>query len=159
MPQRILQRGACAALLSGLLLVLRGRSELASGAAPLNAISHWLWPRSAFAVNGVSLRHTTTGALIHFGASCFWSALYEWRRSARRPCEGVPPLRDALALTALAAWVDLAVAPPALRPGFERRLSATSLCLVYAAFGAGLALGERKPRPPAATRQGLPHEH
>ncbi len=159
MPQRILQRAAGGALLSGLLLVLRGRRDDGDGAVPLNAISHWLWPRSAFRARGFSARHTVTGALIHVGASCFWSLVFEGRRLLRgaqapepRPRE---VLRDALALSALAAWVDLKGVPPALRPGFERRLRADSLCLVYLGFAAGLALGElckAAPRAPGPAR-------
>lgn len=147
MPQRILQRAAAGALLSGLLLILRGRRENGDGAVPLNAISHWLWPRSAFRARGVSMRHTATGALIHFGASCFWSAIFEGRRLLR-PAPAAGPrevLTDALALSAAAAWVDLVLVPPSLSPGFERRLHRKSLCLVYLGFAAGLALGELWP--------------
>ena len=69
-------------------------------------------------------------------------------------------LAQSLALSALAAWVDLAVVPPALSPGFERRLSRGSLCLVYLGFAAGLALGElwpgtgrAAPRPSLASKR------
>lgn len=147
MPRRLLQRAAGGALLSGLLLYLRGRRENGDGAVPLNAISHWLWPRSAFRARGLSVRHTATGALIHFGASCFWSAIFEGRRLLR--CASAPRapevVMDALALSAAAAWVDLVLVPPALSPGFERQLQRKSLCLVYLGFAAGLALGELWP--------------
>ncbi|MBB2487657.1 hypothetical protein H5407_20670 [Mitsuaria sp. WAJ17] len=165
MPQRILQRAAGGALLSGLLLVLRGRHDDGDGAVPLNTISHWVWPDSAFHARGLSVRHTATGALIHFGASCFWSVIFEGRRLLR-PARAPEPsvrevLRDALALSAAAAWVDLALVPPALSPGFERRLSGSSLCRVYLAFAAGLALGElwpaaARPQRPARRLSG-PH--
>lgn len=168
---RILQRGAWAALVSGLLLVRQGRRDACSGAAPLNAISHWLWPESALRHCGLSARYTLAGALIHYGASCFWSAIYEGHRQAGTrvaPSErtsattsATPPAKparvtpaealgddlvDALALTAIAAWVDLVLVPPRLSPGFERQLSDASLCRVYLAFGAGMAWGEARCR-------------
>ena len=160
MPQRILQRAAGGALLSGLLLVLCGRRDDGDGAVPLNTISHWLWPRRAFRARGFSARHTVTGTLIHFGASCFWSVVFEGRQLLRSP-RGPEPrpqevLRDALALSAVAAWVDLKGVPPALSPGFERRLRADSLCLVYLSFAAGLALGELWPAAARAQRPARP---
>lgn len=154
--RRILQRGAWAALISGLLLVRQGRRDARSGAAPLNAISHWLWPDRALRHRGLSARYTLTGAFIHWGASCFWSAIYEGHRQAGALGSPPPPapanealsndLVDALALSAIAAWVDLVLVPPRLSPGFERQLSDASLCRVYLAFGAGLAWGEARCR-------------
>ena len=155
MPQ-ILQRAAWAALLSGLLLLRQGRRDTRSAAAPLNAISHWLWPAGALRARDFSVRHTFTGGLIHYGASCFWSALFDLRPGApaarpieRRPGPSPRPphrrvLVDALALTAVAAWVDLVLVPPRLSPGFERRLTDGSLCRVYLAFALGLAWGETR---------------
>ncbi|HLO94982.1 MAG TPA: hypothetical protein VK195_11735 [Burkholderiaceae bacterium] len=158
--QRAVHRAGWAALLSGLLLVQCGRREAGAGAVPLNAISHWLWPRSAFRARGLSARHTATGALIHYGASCFWSVLFEVRhllRPAPAPGErAVRTVQDALVLSALAAWVDLVLVPPALSPGFERRLSAPSLCLVYLSFAAGLVLGELGSVPEQAARDARP---
>lgn len=162
MRRRMLRRAACGALLSGLLLVLRGRHDRGDGTVPINAISHWLWPGSAFEARGLSLRHTATGSVIHLGASCFWSLVFEGRQLLRPP--PIAPqaaavsavLTDALALSAAAAWVDLVLVPPALSPGFERQLSGASLCLVYLGFAAGLALGELWPpptRPRRADRQ------
>ena len=51
---------------------------------------------------------------------------------------------DAVAATAVAAVVDLAIVPRRLTPGFERRLSARSLALVYGALAVGLLLGARR---------------
>ena len=49
----------------------------------------------------------------------------------------------ATAVSAAAAFVDYAVVPKRLTPGFEAHLPARSIALVYVAFGLGLALGER----------------
>lgn len=154
--RRVLRRGTTAAFVSGLVLVVLGRREARSGAAPLNAISHWLWPRSALRADGLSTRHTVPGVVIHWGASCFWSALYE----GPRRCQGTRPgaaVCDAMALSTVAAWVDLVGVPERLSPGFEHRLSPPSLCLVYLAFAAGLVLGEFLPaRTPIARRTRQP---
>jgi hypothetical protein len=45
------------------------------------------------------------------------------------------------AATAAAAVVDLALTPQRSTPGFERRLSARSLVMVYGAFALGVAAG------------------
>jgi hypothetical protein len=47
----------------------------------------------------------------------------------------------AAAASAVACFTDYQLTPPRLRPGFEERLSRTSLLMVYLAFGAGLAAG------------------
>src|SRR5690606_8083831 len=51
-----------------------------------------------------------------------------------------PVLITAAAVAAGACLVDLRCTPQRLTPGFERRLSPSSLFVVYAAFGIGLAL-------------------
>ena len=43
----LLTGGMLAATLSGAVLLWRGRRETGNPAAPVNAISHWLWPQQA----------------------------------------------------------------------------------------------------------------
>ena len=129
--------GTVASLLSAGMLALRGRCEVRSASAPLNAPSHWLFGRSALRSSRPSLRHTLSGMLIHHGSSIFWALIYS--RLLHR--QQVPPSLGALLISALAAWVDLRLVPERLTPGFERRLTRKSLMLVYAAFAFGLALG------------------
>jgi hypothetical protein len=50
-------------------------------------------------------------------------------------------VRDAAAMTAVAAFVDYQLTPKRLTPGFEAHLSKGAMVGVFAAFGAGLALG------------------
>jgi hypothetical protein len=130
--------GLAAALLSTA-LTWRGRMEQRSAAAPLNAISHWFWPRSALWRDDVSLRHTGTGIALHLGSSLLWSTVYALLRSARPEPGPVDALGDAAAVTALAATVDLAIVPERLSPGFEHRLRPAGLGWVYGAFAVGLA--------------------
>lgn len=131
----------CAGALSTLVLAWRGRRETGSAVAPINAVSHWLWPRSALRRNEPSLRYTGTGALTHHLAAVFWCLLYEAVVERRRRPTPATMVGDAAAVTALAAVVDLKLVPKRLSPGFEHRISKPSLVLVYAALAAGMALG------------------
>ena len=131
--------GTVAALLSAAMLLWRGRQD-SSAAAPINAISHWLWPRSAMTRDDASLRYTGTGGAVHLASSMLWSAIYGGVRTQRRYPTALNAVTDAAAVTALAAVVDLKLVPERLTPGFQHRLSGRSLFLVYAGFGLGLAL-------------------
>jgi hypothetical protein len=137
----MLTDGTLAGVLSAIALVWRGRRETASGAAPINSVSHWLWPGEAFRRQDVTLKHTAVGAAVHYASSLFWAALYAWMRERRLKPTPLNAVTDATAVTALAATVDLRLVPERLTPGFEKRLSKPSLGLVYLCFGAGLALG------------------
>lgn len=139
-PGRWLASGMLAGTLSAAVLAWRGRAENRSAAAPLNAISHWLWGRPALHRNDTTLDHTAAGTAIHFLSSLFWAAAYEALCAARRRATPAAAVADAAAVTAVAAVVDLRVVPERLTPGFERRLSNGSLALVYSSFAAGLAI-------------------
>lgn len=132
--------GLLAAALSAAVLLWRGRTDTGSAAAPLNAVSHWIWPHAALRRDDVSLKHTVTGSVTHAAASLFWAAFYSLIRHARREPTAVNAVVDAAALTTVAAVVDLKVVPKRLSPGFEERLNRGSLVLVYVGFAAGLAL-------------------
>lgn len=138
---RVLTDGLLAAVLSGALLLWRGRTDTGRAWPPINAISHWIWPREALRRSDASVKHTLTGALVHYGSSVFWAFVYRWLRSRRRHTGALDAAADAAAVTALAAVVDLALVPQRLSPGFERRLTRPSLGLVYAGFAVELALG------------------
>ena len=139
--RRVLVSGALAGLLSNLMLAWLGRSEGAGAAAPLNAISHWLWDREALWQNAATVKYTLSGTAIHFASSLFWAVFYEMLRAARRRHDEMNAVKDALAMAAVAAVADLKCVPPRLKPGFEERLSDRGLLLVYLSFAAGLALG------------------
>jgi len=132
--------GTLAALASMAVLLWRGRHDSGSAAAPVNAITHWLWPRKALSRDEASLRYTGTGGVVHLASSMLWSAVYGGVRTRRREPTALNAVTDAAAVTAVAALVDLKLVPERLTPGFEHRLSGRSLFMVYAGFGIGLAL-------------------
>lgn len=133
--------GLLAAGVSGLALLWRGRVDTGAAVAPVNAVSHWIWPREALRRDRPSWRHTGVGAVVHSASSMVWAGVYAWLRARRRHPTPVNALGDAAAATAMAALVDLKLVPRRLTPGFERRLTPRSLGIVYAGFAAGLAAG------------------
>jgi hypothetical protein len=161
--------GSAASALSLIALMLGGRRENASAVAPINAVSHWLYGPRAYRVDRTTLAHTALGAGVHHASAILWGGLYALllRRMAAsrpRPATGasrgtgasapglsVPEVvAGAAVVTAVAALTDLRLVPPRLSPGFENRLSPTSVTAVYVAFGTGLALAGM-----AALRPGL----
>ena len=139
--------GSVASLLSTAALARAGPRENGYAAAPVNAISHWIWGPPAFRVNRTTLRHTLAGYLIHHAASVFWGVLHAlaWgvQPQAKRP---LPALVGAAAAAAAAYFVDYRMTPERLTPGFEHRLSTRALVTVYASFALGLALGSIESR-------------
>jgi hypothetical protein len=134
--------GAAASIASTAALALCGRRETGNAAAPVNAVSHWVWDKEAFAADRPSARHTLTGYLVHHGAALFWATLHAraWgmHEENKRPLRA---LAGGAAASAVACFVDYRLTPERLTPGFEHRLSGKSMALAYACFGLGLALG------------------
>jgi len=134
--------GTSASITSTAVLMASGAAEAGHPLAPTNAISHWYWGEPATRRDRFSWRHTVLGYLTHHAASLFWAAIYEKLFGERRVHKSaVRALGEAAAVAALACFVDYRLTPQRLMPGYERRLSRRSLAAVYAAFGAGLALG------------------
>jgi hypothetical protein len=134
--------GSVASIASTAALLVAGRGENGHAAAPVNAISHWVWDHPALRQDGPSLRHTLIGYLVHHGASIFWGTLHAraWgcRPAAKKPLSAIA---GAAAAAAVACFVDYRLTPERLTPGFEHRLSRKSMMAVYACFALGLALG------------------
>ena len=139
--------GLLASALSTMVLARSGRRDTGSRAAPVNAISHWFWPVQAFERDDLSLKHTLTGALVHTGSAMVWAGAYVALRAFRRRPDVSNAVTDAVAVTAIAALVDLKLVPERLTPGFEKRLRPSSTVSVYVAFAAGLALAGWLTRP------------
>jgi hypothetical protein len=146
--KRAMVSGGLAGLFSLVTLAVRGRQELKSAAAPLNAPSHWVHGQEALAQNRPTLRHTVPGVLIHQASGVFWGLLFDqvWQRVVRRaPREATTSLPvvalGAASLTAVAALVDLKMVPDRLTPGFQKRLSSKGTAMVYVSFAVGLAAG------------------
>lgn len=135
--------GSTASAVSTLALIAAGGAENDRAAAPINAISHWLWRRKAFRQDGISGKYTFAGYLIHHAASVFWAALFGCVRQRLRPASLPADLAAGIAVSAAACAVDYRCTPERFTPGFERRLSRTSMGLVYLAFGVGLAVATR----------------
>ena len=140
--------GAAAGLCSLVALAVRGRIELKSAVAPVNAPSHWLWGDVALRQRRWSWRYTGVGVAIHQASAVMWGVLH-----AQRAPQPPAPLRDAIVTTATAALVDLALTPRRLTPGFEQRLSPKGLAWVYAAFAVGLVVASRPQRRRATPSQ------
>ena len=134
--------GSAASAASALALLLAGKLEPQRPAAPLNAISHWIYGDSALHKDKPTLRHTLTGYLIHHAASIFWAVLHAqvWNRR-QKAIEPLPAIATAAATAGVACFVDFQLTPHRLTPGFEHRLSRPALAGVYASFALGLALG------------------
>jgi hypothetical protein len=135
--------GSAASVLSAAFLALAGHRECGHHpAAPVNAISHWIWDEAALREDGASARHTLAGFLIHHAASIWWGVWHAraWgtRPNSKRP---LPALAGAATAAAVACFVDYRMTPERLTPGFEHRLSSRALLGVYACFALGLALG------------------
>ena len=139
---RGLLSGTCASILSTLALAARGRRETGSAVAPINAVSHWYWGDPATRVDHANLKNTVPGYLTHHATSIFWAVLFEKVFGGSMRGRPGPTVAMSAATAAVACFVDYQMTPRRLTPGFEHRLSRTSLLLVYAAFAAGLAATE-----------------
>jgi len=134
--------GWLAAVTSTAALAACGAAEISRPVAPTNAVSHWFYGERAARQDGFSWRHTVVGYATHHVASLFWAFLYE-KFFADRRARATPArlVGDAVAVAAVACFVDYQLTPRRFVPGYERRLSRTSLAVVYLAFAAGLATG------------------
>jgi hypothetical protein len=115
------------------------RREGATAYAPLNAVTHCIWPERAPRERGFSLRHTVLGLGIHQAAAVFWALLFE-RIVPRAPREHPVAVAAAAAGTAATAYlVDYHFVPKRLTPGFEAHLGPRSMTHVYVGIALGLA--------------------
>lgn len=127
--------GAISALVLLALGARRGRAR-----APVDAISHWVWPWRAYWQPGRAVRPVWTGLAIHQAASVLWAGVHAgWRGRHCASQTDAAALGAGLVVAALAAFVDLRLTPRRFTPGFEHQLARRELALVYAAFGLALA--------------------
>ena len=86
------------------------------------------------------LRHTLTGIVTHQLSTVFWATLYALVRGRRNAVRSVPQaLLGGIATSAAAAAIDYTLVPRRLSPGFENRLSRSSMVGVFAAIAGGIA--------------------
>ncbi|MFL9963777.1 hypothetical protein PQR02_22455 [Paraburkholderia sediminicola] len=146
---RILRRavipGSAAASTSALVAAVRATGDGSTPYAPFNAVTHWIWPRRAFAETGPSVRFTLSGLAIHYAAAIFWGALFESLlirryRNQQASSDPVAVAGTAATVATVAYVVDYHGVPKRLTPGFEAHLSKRSIFYVYAGFAAGFAV-------------------
>lgn len=78
--------GSLASVLSTAVLVIAGRREAGSAAAPINAVSHWYW--------GDEAPHCQRTDLTHHGAATFWALAGVYAAFAVGLGAGALALRD-----------------------------------------------------------------
>jgi hypothetical protein len=143
----VAQRAVFSGLVAGTVAAgVAGWRAVAEGStvcAPLNAVTHCLWPRRALRERRFSTRFTLTGFVIHEFSAIFWAVLFEAlnaRLSRDRARPDPVAVASAATATAAAAYVvDYHVVPQRFTPGFDVHLSNRSLTAVYVALAAGLA--------------------
>lgn len=133
--------GTVGSAASSVALTLLARAEGHGALQPVNATSHWLHGSRAASVRRLDLEHTVVGYATHQAATVFWAVLFERWIAARRPLAPLPMLRDALAVSLLAAAVDYGATPKRFTPGWELVLSKRAMAGAYVAMAAGLAAG------------------
>ncbi|MCS0501240.1 hypothetical protein [Ancylobacter mangrovi] len=133
---RVLLSGTTAGLLMAAVLAGCARRKGYTAVQPLNATSHWLDGGRAARTRQVDLAHTLPGVATHLAASIFWAGVFEAarRRGPRRPLVG-----DTAGVAALAAFVDYAVVPKRLTPGWEDVVGWRDIALAYAAMAIAFA--------------------
>ena len=133
--------GSLASVLSAAYLAWAGHRR-GQPAAPVNAVSHWVFGDPALRQGQPTVSHTLTGYLIHHGAAVFWGVLHAkaWgaRAQAKKP---LPAVAGAVAAASVACLVDYQLTPRRLTPGFEHRLGRPEMANVYAFFAIGIAIG------------------
>lgn len=133
--------GSLAAMLSAAYLTLVGkRSD--EPAAPLNAVSHWIFGDRSLRADEASVRYTVTGYVIHHVASVFWGVLHAKAWGGRPEAKDPLPAAAGAAVAAVVAnVVDYKLTPQRLTPGFEHRLGRPQMANVYVCFAVGLMVG------------------
>lgn len=145
--RRSLTSGSAAGALAAAVAAWRARTDGTTACAPINAVTHCLWPEAAPRATTWSVRHTVTGLAIHQAAAVFWGVLFE-KLVPRMPRQRPARTAGAAAATAATAYlVDYHVVPKRLTPGFEAHLSPRSMACVYAAIATGFAVAALARRP------------
>jgi hypothetical protein len=86
----------------------------------------------------------------------FWAVPFEAWLAARPPRTTAGLLRDACAMSAIAAAIDYGVTPKRLTPGWELVLSKRSMVATFGAMALGLAAGALIARAGLGETEGRP---
>ncbi|HJU15045.1 MAG TPA: hypothetical protein VJ770_01135 [Stellaceae bacterium] len=133
--------GTAASVVSTAALALLARGEGKGAFQPTNATSHWLHGERAASHREPDAAHTLIGYVTHHASALFWAVPFETWLAARPPRNAAGLLRDACAMSAIAAAIDYGATPKRLTPGWELVLSKRSIALTYGAMALGLAAG------------------
>jgi hypothetical protein len=133
--------GTVASVALAAALALLAKRERKGALQPVNATSHWMHGDKAAKVRDANLSHTGVGLATHHAATTFWAFIFENWLATQRPRTPMLMLRDASAMTAVAAIVDYRLTPKRFTPGWENVLTPRSIGLAYVAMAVGLAAG------------------
>jgi len=143
--------GTLASLAMTAALSALARQERRGALQPINATSHWLHGERAGAVAQADAAHTAVGYATHHASAWFWALLFERWLLARPPRTALALVKNAAAMSAVAAVVDYGLVPKRLTPGWEIVLSKRAIAATYAvmavALVGGALLTQRSPRP------------
>lgn len=133
--------GTVASLASTAALGLLAKGDGKGVLQPINATSHWLHGDDGAKHGELDVEHTAIGFGTHKASALFWALPFEVWLAARPPRSPFELLRDACAMSAIAAAVDYGATPKRFTPGWELVLSKRSLLATYGALALGLAGG------------------
>lgn len=144
--QHTLETGVSAAVATTVTAVICGVMEDGKSVAPVNAVSHIVWGDVAAAQDGVSARYTATGLALNAAAVTGWAGIHELIQdgTGEKP-DATRALVTGAVVSALAYFTDYYLVPNRFTPGFEKRVSNTSLLAIYSALALSLAFGRRHP--------------
>lgn len=140
-PSNAVVSGAIASASTLASAAARGRRDSGSAIAAVNAISHIVWGRGASSVRVADVKHTLPALLLNTGATVFWAGIYE-RVFGRAAREGhlAKAVAGGGAVAALAYVTDYHLVPKRLTPGWEERVSRSSLGIIYGVLALSLPL-------------------
>lgn len=134
--------GVLATLTTTVAAAICGKKETGSALAPVNAVSHIMWADEAVTHDDASMRYTAIGLALNSAAVMSWAVVFEMLfGGARKDGDVAGALLGGVCVSCLAYITDYHLVPERLTPGFEKRLSNSSLFFIYAALAAGLGLG------------------
>jgi hypothetical protein len=133
--------GTLASLAMTAALSALARQERRGALQPINATSHWLHGERAGAVAQADAAYTAVGYATHHASAWFWALLFERWLLAHPPPTTLALIKDAAAMSAVAAVVDYALVPKRLTPGWETVLSKRAIAATYAVMAVALAGG------------------
>lgn len=133
---RILLSGSATSAMTSAALAVLARLQGRSALQPLNSTSHWYFGEAAGRSRKLDIRHTLVGFATHHAASVFWAAIFD---AVRRAGPRRSVMVDAIGVSALAAFVDYAIVPKRLTPGWEKVVSPLAIGVAYGAMAFALA--------------------